>query len=356
MFEPFRPLGTSGLVGLSGLCKLTKSTINAKTFWPNLIFFQNGLGQKRIGIEKTVYKLFNYYNNKITYNNSNKYFIPNKNNLVRNICEIYNLNHNLIKHVNIPYSTININIGGDHSMSIGSLGATLNTYGVDTKVIWIDAHADINTRASSLSGNVHGMPLGFLTGLDKSQDYGYISTKLKFDNLCYIGIRDLDREEIKTIKTQNIKTITSTEFNSNTTGVINKLSTWCQSNPVHLSIDVDSLDPSYMQFTGTKAPNGLELLKLIEFINQICTKINIVNTADIKIMGCVHFIRRIKMQRIDDDLVYEFKKKHNKFISELICFKCKHKCKKKTACCMNNIAHLDLKTNTCKKFEDKNDG
>ena len=261
----------------SGLYRLSKSSILIKTVKPNLIFFQNGLGQKRSGIEKTVNNLFNYYNNKITYNNSNKYFIHNTNDLVKNICELYNLNYNLIKYENIPYSTTNINIGGDHSMSIGSLSATLNTYGSNTKVIWIDAHADINTQSSSPSGNIHGMPLGFLTGLDKSQDYGYISTKLKFDNLYYIGIRDLDIEEIETIKKNNVKTITSTDFNLNTIDVVNKLSSWCKSNPVHLSIDVDSLDPLYMQFTGTRAPNGLEMSKLIEFINLICPKINIIN-------------------------------------------------------------------------------
>lgn len=241
---------------------------------PNLIFFQNGLGQKRFGIEKTVHKLFNYYKNENIYNGSNKYFIHNKNDLAINLCKLYNLNYNLLKSENMK---VNINIGGDHSMSIGSLGATLNKYGNDTKVIWIDAHADINTKSSSTSGNVHGMPLGFLTGLDKSEKFNYISTKLKFDNLCYIGIRDLDTQEIETIKTHNIKTISSIEFNSNTINIANELSTWCQSKPVHLSIDVDSLDPYYMQFTGTRSPDGLELHKLIEFINLICPKTNITN-------------------------------------------------------------------------------
>jgi len=248
-----------------------------KQLKPNLIFFQNGLGQKRFGIERTVYELFNYYKNNNIYNSSNKYFIHNNNDLVRNINELYNLNYNLFKFQNTLHPTTNINIGGDHSMSIGSLGATLNKFGSSTKVIWIDAHADINTQSSSPSGNIHGMPLGFLTGLDKSQKFNYISTLLKFDNLCYIGIRDLDIEEIKTIKVQNIKTITSTEFNSNTIDIANKLSIWCQSNPVHLSIDVDSLDPYYMQFTGTRSPNGLEFSKLIEFINLICPKLNITN-------------------------------------------------------------------------------
>lgn len=242
---------------------------------PNLIFFQSGLGQKRDGIEKTIDKLYTHYNKKFNFDSVNKYFISNTGLLSSNLYNLYNKNINLMIDAN-QYCR-NINIGGDHSMSIGSLGATLNTYGTETKVIWIDAHADINTSLSSPSGNVHGMPLGFLTGLDKSQDYNYISSLLKFDNLCYIGIRDLDIEEIEIIKKYNIKTITPAQFNLNTTEVIDELNTWCKSNPVHLSIDVDSLDPSYMQFTGTRSPDGLELSKLIDFINSVCSRTNIVN-------------------------------------------------------------------------------
>ena len=58
-------------------------------------------------------------------------------------------------------------------MAIGSLSAFLNKYDKQLKVIWIDAHADINTRSSSPSGNFHGMPLSFLTGLDKFDDFDY---------------------------------------------------------------------------------------------------------------------------------------------------------------------------------------
>lgn len=250
------------------------SSMNIKIFKPNLIFFQNGLGQKRFGIEKTINYVFNHYENKKNYNDLIKYFIHNKNDLAKNLHTLHNVNHNLLRSENMK---VNINIGGDHSMSIGSVSATLNIYGSDTKVIWIDAHADINTQSSSPSGNVHGMPLAFLTGLDKSPKFNYISTKLKFDNLCYIGIRDLDKREIETIKRHDIKTITTDKFNSNTINVVNELTTWCKSNPVHLSIDVDCLDPSYMQFTGTRVPDGLKLSKLIKFINLICPKINIVN-------------------------------------------------------------------------------
>ena len=207
--------------------------------------------------------------------NSDKYLIPTTNDLSTNLMNLHNTNYNLMN----SSKQININIGGDHSMSIGSVSATLNKYGSNTKVIWIDAHADINTQLTSPSGNVHGMPLGFLTGLDKSNKYNYVSNLLKFKNLCYIGIRDLDMEEIDIIKKYNIKTILSHEFNSNTNDITNDLIKWCGSKktPIHLSIDVDSLEPKYMEFTGTKSPNGLELDKLVMFIKKFCSQTNIVN-------------------------------------------------------------------------------
>ena len=237
----------------------------------SLIFLQNGLGQKRNGIEKTVYELFTYYEKKELFLESYKYLITDSNDLTTNLKLMYDVNFNQNN------KNIIISIGGDHSMSIGTVSSTLNKFGSNTKVIWIDAHADINTRKSSITGNVHGMPLSFLTGLDKSNDYDFISELLKFDNLCYIGIRDLDIEETEIIKRHNVKNILTKEFNSNITDVIEHLIDWCGTNPIHLSIDVDSLDPSYMQFTGTRVPDGLEINNLLYFIEKICSKTNIVN-------------------------------------------------------------------------------
>lgn len=177
----------------------------------------------------------------------------------------------------VTNNKININIGGDHSMGIGSVASSLNKYGSNIKVIWIDAHADINTRASSPSGNVHGMPLAFLTGLDKSNDYNFIDNLLSFNNLCYIGIRDLDVGEIDVVKKHNIKTILSENFNKNIEMVINDVINWIGDSQVHISIDVDSLDPKYIQYTGTRVSGGLELIELIKFIKNICLKTNIIN-------------------------------------------------------------------------------
>ncbi len=177
-------------------------------------------------------------------------------------------------------------------MGIGSVGASLNILGTKTKVIWIDAHADINTMESSPSGNIHGMPLSFLTKLDNSNDYDWIKNRLKFENLCYIGIRDLDPEEIKIIKTYNIKTITVKEFNTNIIQTLKDLILWAGISPIHISLDVDSLDPKFIEYTGTRVPGGIEIEPLIKFINTFCKFTNVVN-VDISELNlnnpdCVH--------------------------------------------------------------------
>lgn len=236
----------------------------------NLLFFQNGRGQLRTGIERTVVELYNS-NTDI----AKTHLIPDSSYLKTNLKNLFEYNNDLLSK-----SQKVINIGGDHSMAIGSLGSSLNVFGSNIKVIWIDAHADINTKLSSPSGNVHGMPLAYLSGLDKSPDYDYLKNRLNLNNLCYIGIRDLDSEEINTINKFGIKKILSHEFNSNIDTCCSDIIKWVGGAKLHLSIDVDSLDPKYMQFTGTRASGGLELDKLVKFIKEIKSNCEIVN-ADI---------------------------------------------------------------------------
>lgn len=235
-----------------------------------IFFFPNDLGQKRTGIKETVKLIYDQYFYNI-YNNS--YFISCDNSLENNLLKLYKKNMEVFNN----NSDRIINIGGDHSMAIASLGASLNTYGSKLKVLWFDAHGDINTRQSSSTGNYHGMPLSFLTGLDNSPDFDYIKNKLIFNNLCYIGIRDLDPEEINIIKLYNIKNIKSDEFNNFINKYIKDIIEWVGDSPLHLSFDVDSLDPKYMEYTGTRAHNGLQLDKVLICLKKICKEINIVN-------------------------------------------------------------------------------
>lgn len=237
----------------------------------HIIFFPNELGQKRTGIKETVKLIYEQYFYNI-YNNS--YFIKcNNTSLKNNLLKLYKKNIQLLSN----NSSKIINIGGDHSMAIASIAASLNTHGSKLKVLWFDAHGDINTRQSSSTGNYHGMPLSFLTGLDNSSYFDYIKNKLTFNNLCYIGIRDLDPEESSTINLHNIKNIKAKQFNNFINKYTKDIIEWIGDSPLHLSFDVDSLDPKYMEYTGTRAPDGLQLDKVLICLKKISTKINIVN-------------------------------------------------------------------------------
>lgn len=107
-----------------------------------------------------------------------------------------------------------LTLGGDHSIAIGTISGTAKAIrertGREMAVIWVDAHADINTPETSDSGNIHGMPVAFLTGLvkeDKEDCFGWIKDdqRVSVKKLVYIGLRDIDRGEKKILREHNIK-------------------------------------------------------------------------------------------------------------------------------------------------------
>lgn len=107
-----------------------------------------------------------------------------------------------------------LTLGGDHSIAIGTIGGTAKAIrerlGRELAVIWVDAHADINTPETSGSGNIHGMPVSFLTGIaeEKRKDvFGWLTPEQKISHkkLVYIGLRDVDREEKQILKKFGIK-------------------------------------------------------------------------------------------------------------------------------------------------------
>ena len=107
-----------------------------------------------------------------------------------------------------------LTLGGDHSIAIGTVAGTAKAIrerlGREMAVIWVDAHADINTPETSDSGNIHGMPVAFLTGLatEQRQDiFGWLKDdqRISVKKLVYIGLRDVDRGEKKILREHGIK-------------------------------------------------------------------------------------------------------------------------------------------------------
>jgi arginase len=168
-----------------------------------------------------------------------------------------------------------LNIGGDHSMGIGSVSSSLQKY-PNVKVLWFDAHADINTYSSSLTKNWHGMPLSFLCGIDSHPSLSFITNKLPFENLMYIGIRDVDQYEVDTILEKKIKFITVDHLQKDLYASINTISDFVGNDPVHISFDVDCIDIDEIASTGTPVEKGVKLNDALLLLNMLQHK-NVIN-------------------------------------------------------------------------------
>lgn len=151
-------------------------------------------------------------------------------------------------------------LGGDHSIALGTVTAATAT-GERTGVLWIDAHADFNTPETSPSGNLHGMPLAALTGRGVPEMTEMIrpGRKVADEDVILFGVRDLDTEERKALRASGVTVYTMREIDRRGVGevaeeAVAKLS---QLPRVHVSLDMDSLDPREAPGVGTPSPGGL---------------------------------------------------------------------------------------------------
>ena len=231
----------------------------------NIVCFPHKLGQKKCGVEKTPSLFVDFLKKKSK--TMNIYHVPCSNNeffLSNNLKNLYHINHQISKH------EFRLNVGGDHSMSIATVAYSMDKY-PNCKVIWIDAHADINTYEKSDTKNIHGMPLAYLSGLQRDNRFGFLENKLPLENLLYIGLRSIDPHEQEVIHKYNIKTITSENINNNIENSLEKIDNFLGNSFFHLSFDVDSIDTSILYYTGTPVINGINkksITQLLRFLTQ----------------------------------------------------------------------------------------
>ena len=164
-------------------------------------------------------------------------------------------------------------MGGDHSIAIGSIGGT--TRDAPTGVIWIDAHADLNTPTSSPSGNIHGMPLAVLCGSgdDRLVNVGHPGPKLRLEDVAIIALRDIDAEERRVLRESKLGIYTMRDIDERGIGEVTReaLNQLGNHNRLHVSFDVDSIDPHFAPGVGTPVEGGLnprEAHLLMELISE----------------------------------------------------------------------------------------
>ncbi|MFR6454844.1 MAG: arginase [Peptoniphilus lacrimalis] len=200
--------------------------------------------------------------------------------IVKEACtKLYNKVDEIIKNKNLP-----LVLGGDHSLAIGSVKAALNNY-PDLGVIWIDTHGDINNEKISPSGNIHGMSLSAIMGLacEELSNIGQNKNFLKSQNLVYIGLRDLDKEEREVLKDYNIKAFSLQEIDEYSIGKVTKEALKYlneKTNHIHVSLDIDVVDPIYAPGTGTRKNGGLTPREIF-LLTEILSKSDLITSVDL---------------------------------------------------------------------------
>eukprot|EP00055_Hartaetosiga_balthica_P010676 m.46330 g.46330 ORF g.46330 m.46330 type:complete len:358 (+) comp7263_c0_seq1:247-1320(+) len=180
-----------------------------------------------------------------------------------------------------------LTLGGDHSIATGTIAGIISAR-PDVGVVWVDAHADLNTPLSSTSGNMHGMPLGLLSDVFPEAHtlpgHSWLGKVPKLNlekKLVYIGLRDVDMPERHTIAQKNIKAFTMYHVDKYGIGKVMEMAFDHLGNcPLHLSYDIDACDPVIAPSTGTAVRGGLSYREA-HFIAEACAETEMLGSMDL---------------------------------------------------------------------------
>ena len=258
-----------------------------------------------VGDEGLIYSL-NYLNQyydmnipivpEITVAEKNLPNLKNLNSVVATCHAIAKYQHHVIKHGDTP-----LFIAGDHSAVIGSISGTSFNYD-NLGLIWIDAHPDINTDVTTVTGNIHGMPVSALLGMGEKSLTNILTSqpKLRPENIVMIGLRDIDPPEQVFLHKLNIKYYTYDDVCS--MGIrecidasIDYLS---HLDAVHLSFDIDSMDPSLMPGVSVPVARGFNKNEVYRMIDAFMASLPIA-AMDIVEFNMAHDIDHVTSDFLD---------------------------------------------------------
>jgi arginase len=158
-------------------------------------------------------------------------------------------------------------LGGDHSLGVGSVAASCEwgkkSGDLPIGLLWIDAHGDMNTPATSLSGNVHGMPLAALLGPEPAElaRIGGAFPKVRPATTVLIGVRNLDEREKVAVRASNVHVFTIKDIDRQGMASIAEKAVAIAGDGtagIHVSFDMDVCDPSIAPGVGTPVKGGLD--------------------------------------------------------------------------------------------------
>lgn len=153
-------------------------------------------------------------------------------------------------------------LGGDHALSLGTVaGVAAHAKKVDRPlfVLWLDAHTDYHTPLTTDSGHLHGTPLGYVTGREGFEAFPDLPATVPTENVCLIGLRSVDAAERAALQSTDMQAHDMRSIDEN--GIATPLKAFLKKvsdagGMLHVSLDVDFLDPSIAPAVGTTVPGG----------------------------------------------------------------------------------------------------
>jgi arginase len=167
-------------------------------------------------------------------------------------------------------------LGGDHSLAIGTVPGVARhaaENGQEQFVLWLDAHPDIHTLDTTSSGNLHGTPTAYFTGRTGFDAYPPLHTAVKPQNICMMGIRSVDPAENDALRDNDIavydmRAIDEGGIKTPLQAFLDKVS--AAKGALHVSLDVDFLDPSIAPAVGTTVPGGATFREAHLIMEMLC--------------------------------------------------------------------------------------
>ncbi|WP_281969083.1 arginase [Roseovarius nanhaiticus] len=167
-------------------------------------------------------------------------------------------------------------LGGDHGLALGSVLGAANHAAREERplfVLWLDAHTDFHTPQSTASGNLHGAPLGYVTGRDGFHGFPEVAHPIPHENICLLGLRSVDPDEREAMQATNVRYHDMRSIDE--TGIARPLADFladveAANGMLHVSLDVDFLDPSIAPAVGTTVPGGATMREGHLAMEMIC--------------------------------------------------------------------------------------
>lgn len=170
-------------------------------------------------------------------------------------------------------------LGGDHSIALGSIAgisATAKKMNKKLGILYVDAHGDFNTTETSPTGNIHGECLsasaGF--GIPELVNLYFDGQKVNPENICYVGLRDLDYGEKLLMKKAGVTAFTMSDIDrQGFPSIVKQVKAFFETHAdfIHVSFDMDVLDPMYAPGTGIPLPGGLTNREALLLMEEIAT-------------------------------------------------------------------------------------